>query len=156
MTGLAHKDDYLETPKWIINDIENDTGLKLEFDICATPENAKFNDYYTERDDALNSPWHIFNKNGSYKNIFCNPPRSKNGKFVNMGYNEWNIFNINLVMLLTWNDFGNKYGEKVIQSWKNNEVKIKNLRKVTFEKNGIITKWPSRLNYCWVWFKKRG
>jgi len=156
MTGLSHKDDLLETPPWVIKKIEDDTGLKLRFDACATKENTKCDDYYTEQDDTLRSTLLIYDGDGVPKTIFCNPPRSINGKFVNKISEEWEKHGIiDIVMMLTWNDLGNKYGEKLIPDILSRKIRIKNLGKIKFYKNGKETEFPSRLTYFYAWFKKK-
>ena len=80
--SLAHKDDYFETPDWLFNSIVNKTGLEFDLDMCASEENTKCLNYINEETDALKF-------SGDNKVIFCNPPRSKNGKFVNKVYETW-------------------------------------------------------------------
>jgi len=152
---LAHKDDYYETPQYIIDMIKKKSNLKIDFDICATPENAVADGYFTEKDDALKKAWLIYDKQGRIKTVFCNPPRSKNGKFVNKAFQQWSDYNINIFMLMCWNDLGNQYGEKLIGHIISKDIRVWNLGKVTFFKNGLISKYPSRLTYMLVWFKKK-
>lgn len=157
MTSLAHKDDMYETPYYMVMDIEGLTNLHFDFDICAGMVNKKCPDFYNEQADALadHSPWLLYNGDGTTKTLFCNPPRSKNGKFVNKGYNEWNGGSFDLVMLLCWNDLGNKYGEKLLPHIIDGTIQVGNLGKVKFCKDNIISKFPSRLTYMWAWFKKQ-
>ena len=154
---LAHKDDHYETPQYILDMIKKKSNLKIDFDICATKENSVADDYYTVSDDALasRSPWMIYDKWGNMKTVFCNPPRSKNGKFVNKAFQQWSDYNINIFMLLCWNDLGNQYGEKLIGHIINKDIRVWNLGKVIFNKDGQRTRFPSRLTYMLVWFKKR-
>ncbi len=155
MAGLSHKDDLLETPPWLIKKIESETGLTLNFDACATKENKKCDDYYCEQDDVLRNTLLIYDGKGHPKIIFCNPPRSVNGKFVNKISEEWKKHNLDIVMLLTWNDLGNKYGEKLFPHILARRIKVKNLGKIKFYKNGKETKFPSRLTYLYAWFKSK-
>jgi len=152
---LAHKDDYYETPEYILDMIKNKTGRKINFDVCATKENAVADDCYTEQDDALNKPWMIYDGRGEMKTVFCNPPRSKNGKFVNKAFQQWSDYNIDIFMLMCWNDLGNQYGEKLIGHIISKDIRVWNLGKVIFNKNGVKSQFPSRLTYMLVWFKKR-
>ncbi len=147
MTSLSHKDDYFETPDWLFERIESMTGLKFETDMCASDENSKCPGFIDESMDALTHDYKF-----SDQPIFCNPPRSKNGKFVNKVYEIWQEHNYDIVMLLCWNDFGNKYGEKL---YNHKNIEIHNIGKVKFNKNGIESEFPSRLTYCWVWFKAK-
>ena len=148
MVSLSHKDDYFETPDWLFKQIEKETGLRFETDICATDENSKCVGYIDEEMDALK---HDFSY--SEKTLFCNPPRSKNGKFVNKVFDIWKEFNYDIVMLLCWNDLGNKYGEKIFKEIEIGRISAHNLGKIKFYKNGIESKYPSRLTYFWAWFK---
>lgn len=100
--------------------------------------------------NALN---HDFKNHIPEDAIFCNPPRSKNGKFVNKLYDSWKEYNLNIVMLLCWNDLGNKYGEKIFKEIEIGKISAHNLGKIKFYKNGIESKYPSRLTYFWAWFK---
>lgn len=147
--SLAHKDDMYETPNWLFQKIQNETGLKFDEDLCATPENTKCKTYMTELLDTLN--WNFT----EHKTRFCNPPRSKNGKFVNKIYQIWQELDDDIVMLLCWNDFGNKYGDKLLPLIIDGSIHIKNLGKVIFDKNGKPSEFPSRLTYCYVWFKSK-
>ena len=150
MTGLQHKDDYLETPEWLVENIELSTGLKFTLDLCATHENRKTLHYIDEHEDLLKQEL----DNGLVG--FCNPPRSKNGKFVSYILNQWLHHNVDIVMLLCWNDLGNKYSthlrELILEN--NSNIEVGNLGKMIFNKDGKPTLFPSRLSYFWVWLKK--
>ena len=149
MTGLQHKDDYFCTPDWLYNKIEKETGLRFQTDMCASENNSKCSGYIDEELNALDHDYSMVD----YP-IFCNPPRSKNGKFVNKVYEIWKEYGYDIVMLLCWNDFGNKYSQDLLNQ-KIGTIEIHNIGKVKFYKNGIESKFPSRLTYCWVWFKAR-
>ena len=148
MTGLQHKDDYFETPEHIVEEIESKTGLTFTLDLCATHENRKTLWYLSEDDDFLTYPI------GINTVCFCNPPRSKNGKFVNRVL-EWWRYNNDIVMLLCWNDLGNKYGAKILKGILDGSIEVGNLGKVKFNKNGKESEFVSRLTYFWAWFKKQ-
>lgn len=148
--SLRHDDDNYETPDWLFDEIKKETGLFFDLDLCATDENTKCHAYIDEEMNALN---HDFKNHLPEDAIFCNPPRSKNGKFVDFVYHIWKQYNLNIVMLLCWNDLGNKYGEKILYEILNGKILVYNLGKVKFYKNGIESKYPSRLTYFWVWFK---
>lgn len=151
-SALSHRDDLYETPKLMVKSIEQETGLKFNIDVCANNENKKCHYYIGEEDDSLKVKW----KQSSQTVVFCNPPRSKNGKFVTKAYNEWCEDNIDIVMLLCWNDLGNKYGEKYLFPYiLSGEIKVGNLGKVIFDKHGVQSKFPSRLTYFWVWFRSK-
>ena len=53
-----------ETPKYLFDKISSIFNFSL--DVCALPENAKCESYYTPEDDGLSKPW----RGG----VWCNPP----------------------------------------------------------------------------------
>ena len=44
-----------ETPKYLFDRISSIFNFSL--DVCALPENAKCENYYTPKDDGLSKPW---------------------------------------------------------------------------------------------------
>lgn len=162
MTGLQHRDDYFETPPIIVTNIESETGLKFNVDISANELNKKCHYYISEQDNALECTW---KQRFAHNTVaFCNPPRSKNGKFVLKALNEWKTHNIDIVMLLCWNDLGNKYCDQVRENLFNGKFGYGNLGKVAFykdgnpvyhtdKKTGKQVEFPSRLAYFWCWMK---
>lgn len=158
MVGLVHKDDYYCSPPALIDKLQTWTGLKFGLDVAANESNHICINYLDEFKNALNVDWILQIEDSVYKRpVFCNPPRSKNAKFVRKAHEQWQKHNLDIVMLLTWNDFGNKYGQECIIQPKalGQLIEIHNLGKIIFWKDGQVSKFPSRLNYCWVWFKKR-
>jgi len=153
MPSLRHDDDELETPQWLFKKIEDWTGLKFDLDLCANSKNKKCSAYIGKNQDALKITREMFDF--YFPTIFCNPPRSKNGKFVNLVHDIWKECNLDIVMLLCWNDLGNKYGEKLLSGILSQDITVTNLGKVTFDKHGKTTKYPSRLTYFIAWFKSR-
>lgn len=153
MAALMHKDDYYESPKLLVKDIEQETGLRFNIDIAAHELNRKCHYFIGENEDALKVSW---KQRFAHPTVgFLNPPRSKNGKFVNKAYEQWEEHNMDIVMLLCWNDLGNKYGEKLLPHIINGDFKVKNLGKIIFDKKGIPSEFPSRLTYFWCWFKSQ-
>lgn len=150
MTSLSYKDDYFETPDWLFEEIKKKTKLFFDLDFCASEENTKCGAYINEEMDALQ---HIFKNHSKEDAIFCNPPRSKNKAFMNKLYDDWKKYDLNIVILMCWNDLGNKYGEKIYDEAIKGNIEIHNIGKVKFYKNGKESEFPSRLTYCWVWLK---
>lgn len=67
------------TPQWLF-DRYNDV-YKFNLDVCATPENAKCNKYYTKDDNGLIQSWH--------GNCWMNPPYGREiTKWVEKAYIE--------------------------------------------------------------------
>lgn len=52
------------TPEWLFKELDKEFGFNL--DVCASPENAKCELYYTAEDDGLLMPWDGV--------CWCNPP----------------------------------------------------------------------------------
>mgnify|MGYP001435497479 CR=1 FL=1 len=170
--SLAHKDDYFETPQWLFQYLQEKTKLYFGLDVSADSYNAKCNEYIDEDLDALKQEW-IVHENRALNtkckkmelhsgtgthgdaSIFCNPPRSKNGKFVEKAYEQWEKNNIDIVILMCWNDLGNKYAQKLMPCILDGSIEIGNLGKIKFNKNGKESEFVSRLTYLWVWFKRK-
>lgn len=68
-----------ETPKEFFDKLNR--KFKFDIDACASDENHKLPNYYTEKDDALTKSW--------WGNVFMNPPYGRHiGEFVRKAYEE--------------------------------------------------------------------
>ena len=68
-----------ETPKYLFDKISSIFNFSL--DVCALPENAKCESYYTPKDDGLSKPW----RGG----VWCNPPYGREiSSWVRKAYEE--------------------------------------------------------------------
>ena len=68
-----------ETPKYLFDRISSIFNFSL--DVCALPENAKCESYYTPKDDGLSKPW----RGG----VWCNPPYGREiSSWVRKAYEE--------------------------------------------------------------------
>ena len=141
MAALRHDDDELETPDSLFQMIQDRTGLEFDFDLCANEHNKKTKNYTSNCFDTSFEYYTKFNA------IWCNPPRSKNGKVLKLIYDIYDYCDTPIAVLLCWNDLGNKYGHRLLHMIQNNQVSIINLGKIYFYKNKKITKFPSRLTY---------
>ena len=63
----SSKTDMWETPHDFFDKLDDEFHFTL--DVCATPENAKCEKFYTEQDDGLSKPWTGV--------VWCNPPYGK-------------------------------------------------------------------------------
>ena len=71
-----------ETPDWLFNALDEE--FQFELDVCATDDNAKCAEYFTEKDDCLVQDW-------QGKRCFMNPPYgSLIGQFMHKAYDEAN------------------------------------------------------------------
>lgn len=64
---FSSKTDMWETPHDFFDKVDDEFHFTL--DVCATPENAKCEKFYTEQDDGLSKPWTGV--------VWCNPPYGK-------------------------------------------------------------------------------
>lgn len=76
---FSSKSDEWSTPWEIFNELDQEFGFDL--DPCATAENHKCANYYTKEDDGIVKNW------GGCR-VFCNPPYSQIGKWVEKAYRE--------------------------------------------------------------------
>ena len=68
-----------ETPKYLFDKISSIFNFSL--DVCALPENAKCENYYTPKDDGLSKPW--------MGGVWCNPPYGREiSLWVKKAYEE--------------------------------------------------------------------
>ena len=73
--------DLWETPQEFFDDLNRE--FRFGLDVCATPENAKCKNYFTQKQDGLSQHW------GGYGTIWCNPPYGREiGKWVQKAFNE--------------------------------------------------------------------
>jgi len=47
--------DLWETPQWLFDELDREFGFSL--DVCAIPENAKCQQFFTADEDGLKQPW---------------------------------------------------------------------------------------------------
>lgn len=84
--------DYWQTPIEIFNALDREFGFWL--DAAASESNALCAHYLTELDDSLNSEW------ASYGSIWCNPPYSDIGPWVEKAAEQSRAQSQAVVMLL--------------------------------------------------------
>lgn len=142
MPGLVHRDDYYETPTEILAKIREIAG-RIDIDLCADANNAKALVFIDEERDALRVA-----RDWGFENavIFCNPPRSKNARFVDLCYDLWEEGN-DVFVLMCWNDLGNRYGQRILGNILTRKFDTYNLGKVRFLKDRVPSAHVSRLTY---------
>ncbi|CDQ22605.1 DNA N-6-adenine-methyltransferase [Halobacillus karajensis] len=73
---------------------ELNTEFNFTLDPCATPDNAKCDKYFTEKDDGLEQSW-------EGETVFCNPPYGRGIKhWVKKAYQESTKPNTTVVLLI--------------------------------------------------------
>lgn len=83
--------DEWSTPHDIFQRLNEEFNFNL--DPCANHENHKCDTYYTVDDDGLSQSW------GGHR-VFCNPPYSEIGKWVEKAYRESHQDNTLIVLLI--------------------------------------------------------
>ena len=74
---FSSKTDLWETPQDLFDKLNNEFHFTL--DVCANPENAKCDSFYTKEQDGLSQPWKGV--------VWCNPPYGKQiGSWVRRGF----------------------------------------------------------------------
>ena len=74
---FSSKTDLWETPKDLFDKLNNEFHFTL--DVCATPENAKCDSFYTKEQDGLSQPWKGV--------VWCNPPYGRQiGEWVRRAF----------------------------------------------------------------------
>lgn len=76
---FSSKTDLWATPQDFFDKLDNEFHFTL--DVCATPENAKCEKYYTKKDNGLFQNWDGV--------VWCNPPYGRQiGEWVEKAYIE--------------------------------------------------------------------
>ncbi len=86
----SNSDEYA-TPQELFDELNSE--FKFDLDPCATDENHKCNKYYTMHQDGLTQKW------GGCR-VFCNPPYSQIGKWVEKAFYSTKEENTLVVMLI--------------------------------------------------------
>jgi phage N-6-adenine-methyltransferase len=102
---FSSQTDLWATPSDFFAELDAEFGFDL--DVCASPENAKCEKYYTQTDDGLAQPWH--------GRCWMNPPYGREiGKWVRKAY-ESHLESAMVVCLLPartdtkwWHDYCRK------------------------------------------------
>lgn len=61
---FSSRSDLWETPQDFFDELDREFHFTL--DVCAIPENAKCEKFYSPEEDGLSQPWE--------GNVWCNPP----------------------------------------------------------------------------------
>ena len=83
--------DEWATPQELFDELNKEFNFNL--DPCASDDNHKCDAYYTAEDDGLTKDW-------QGHNVFCNPPYSEIGKWVEKCYREGCKDNTTVVLLI--------------------------------------------------------
>ena len=141
-SALSLSDEY-ETPHDVFNSICEKYEIIPIVDVCATVENKKCSEFFDVNSDGLTSDW--------LYDVWCNPPHSMTGKFVEKAYNEWQRNDITVIMLIPANTCSSKYWHDYIEG--NAEYHAVKGR-IRFLHNGSPSEHVSKNSYMCVIFRK--
>ena len=86
----SSRSEVWETPQPFFDKLNNE--FHFDLDVCALPENAKCERYYTPSEDGLKQPW--------TGNVWCNPPYGRDiVKWIRKATEEIQT-NANVIVLL--------------------------------------------------------
>ncbi len=101
-TELSLSDEW-ETPQELYDYLCKKYKIKPELDVAANRTNTKC---LAWSELAFDIHW--------CRDVWCNPPHSKNEAFVRKAFNEWDKHNINIMMILPANSLCTNYAEDYI------------------------------------------
>ncbi len=137
-TVLSLSDEW-ETPQELYDYLCETYEIYPKEDVAATKENKKCDNYFTEDYSAIDGIW--------YKDVWCNPPHSKNEAFVRKAYEQWKLHNINIMMILPANTVSSQYWHDCIEGIAEYHP-IKG--RIRFLRDGKPSEYPSRNAYVVV------
>lgn len=116
-----------ETPQEFFNNLNK--KFKFDLDACASDDNHKLDNYFTENDNALEQDW--------IGNVIVNPPYGRAmSKFVEKAYQEYMRDNDRFIVMLIPARTDTTYWHVFIQ----NKATVKFLKgRLKFEVNGVST-----------------
>ena len=140
-------EDSYESQDKLLERMENNYELKFELDAAAKDYNSKCRENYL--DDALHQEWLV---NGKPVDVWCNPPHSKTKEFVKKAFEQWDRYNINIMMIIPANSICTKYADKyIIDSAEYHPI----IGRPRFLRDGELSEYPSRNSYFVVIWRKR-
>ena len=152
-------DDEFETPPQLFKDLCYKYRVFPKLDVCCSKENTLCEYYYTKEMNGLEQQWLAFtdwnNKHdeGTAVDVWCNPPHSITGKFVEKAYNEWRQNNINVLMIIPANTVSSKFWHKYIEG--HAEYHAQPQGRIKFNKQKQPTKYQARNAYMVVIWRVR-
>lgn len=136
--------DEWETPFDVFWKLLGQHNILPLIDVCADSINKKCDDYYSKKQDGLMKLWK--------KDVWCNPPHSLTKMFVWKAQRMWDMFNINILMIVPANAIGAHYFDDIFDGKSATYHRISG--RINFTQHGI-KKSSSRNGYFSVVWRKR-
>ena len=107
-------DDRGTMPEFVA-EVEQRLGGRFTLDVAAAAHNAKAPAFYTREDDGLCRRW-----GGPHDSIWCNPPYSNIGDWVQKAWHEWTrpVHPLRIVMLLPANRVEQKWWQEHVEPFR--------------------------------------
>lgn len=141
---MSQSDEW-ETPFALFDFICEKTGITPKIDVCATRENRKCGTFYSMSTNGLEQEW--------FADVWCNPPHSLTGKFVEKADYEYQKRNINILMIIPANTVSSEYFHKYIYEKGRAFFPIRG--RIRFYNNGKPSQHISRNAYLGIVWKKK-
>ena len=107
---IVNENNLWETPPFQLEQAMIKYDVNPSLDVCATPQNTKFEKYFTPEDNALNKEWD--------EDFFMNPPYSEINSWMQKAYEQhlkYNVTGLVLVFAKTsvrwWHEYVEGKGE---------------------------------------------
>lgn len=154
-SNLSLSDEW-ETPDALIQELCCKYNIQPELDVCSTHHNSKCRFYFTKEMNSLEQDWLVLEEGKHSElegaDVWCNPPHSLTGKFVEKAHEQWKEHNISIMMILPANTMSSIYWHEYIEG--NAEYHAIKGR-IRFKIDGVASKFMSRNAYVCVIFRKR-
>ena len=152
----ASKSDEWETDKKLFEQLNEKYGLDCRIDVAATAQNTKCETHIEKEYNGLWKDWTYYKgwrKEDGLYDAWCNPPNSLTQDFIEKANEQWERYNIQIMMLIPINATVTKNGKKYI--WDNPLVEIHPvLPTPKFIYNGVQGE-SARNRYCVCIWRKR-
>jgi len=146
---ISDEDEY-ETPQELYEKLCQKYQINPLLDAAANANNTKCQFFLG---DALHTQWTLGDKYPEIVDVWCNPPHSRTEEFVKRADNQWQKYNINIIMIIPANTMSSNFWHECIEGITEYHA-IKG--RPTFLKNGKPTKFNSRNAYvCVIWRKRK-
>lgn len=144
LQNISIQDEY-GTPISLLRSAMFQFDVLPFLDVCTTDVHAKFQNYFTIKDDALTKEWNY--------DFFMNPPYSKVKEFVKYAHEQHKKHNVT-ALILTYAKTDTKWWHEFVEG--KAEVHFIKGRVKFYDSQGILTKNSAPYPSVWIIFRKHG
>jgi phage N-6-adenine-methyltransferase len=139
--------DEWATPQPVFNALDRE--FNFGFDVCAEHETAKCPEYWTIEDDALSKDWAKDTRMIFGKYLFCNPPYSKIGPWVDKAVDA-QFNSVGTVMLCMCDPSVKWFGKAISYA---SEIRFITNGRLAFLKDGVEQKGNNKGSVIFIFEK---